>query len=96
MLRKAISLYQTTAFPLGSYKSQIANRKAKQVQGRRRGNRSRLLIFSKQRMTQVLLYLFNQQKPWFESRCRTLFGFQDGNGGYAWQDQSLSVFAKAF
>jgi hypothetical protein len=47
-------------------------------------------------MTQVLLYLFNQQKPWFESRCRTLFGFQDGNGGYAWQDQSLSVFAKAF
>ena len=24
MLRKAISLYQTTAFPLGSYKSQIA------------------------------------------------------------------------
>jgi hypothetical protein len=46
---------------------------------------------TKQRMTQVLLYLFNQQKPWFElgKAAAGHFGFQDGNGGCAWQGPIL-------
>jgi hypothetical protein len=55
-------------------------------------------MFFKQRMTQVLLYLFNQQKPWFElgKAAAGHLGSKTAMAVALGKDQSLSVFAKAF